>query len=133
MLSTLACDTERGSCSFMARWSARALGAMFLTLVLLFFLAHAIAGELPRLGQEPVGVQLDFLALFLMAIGGVVGWKWPGGASVIILAGYLIWQSVERHLPWPPSWIEIPLMIELLYTFTSWRTKRLYISQRHAQ
>lgn len=81
---------EQGSFRFMARWSARVLGAAFLAIVLLFFLAHAFAGELPRIWQEPVRVQLDSVALLLMAIGGVVGWKWPALAAP---SSWLVMQS----------------------------------------
>jgi hypothetical protein len=133
MLTSSACDMEAGSWSFMASWSARVLGLMFFAVVLLFFLAHAIAGDLPRIWQEPIGVQVDLLALFLMAIGGVVGWKWPSVASVMVLVGYALWQFVQRRLPWPSSWVEIPLLIGLLYAFASWRTKRLSTPQRQTQ
>jgi len=53
-------------------------------------------------------------------------------ASVMVLSGYALWQLVQRGLPWAPSWIEIPLVIGLLYAFASWCTKRLSSPHRRA-
>ena len=105
-------------------WTARILGILFFVFVAFFVVAHAISPEgLPLVWQQPTHVQLEFLALFLMAFGGIVGWKWSGAAAGIILVSYAFWQLVERRLPWPPSFIEIPLATGLLYAFAWWSAK----------
>ena len=73
--------------------------------------------------------QLDSLALFLMVVGGVVGWKWEGVAAVMTLVGFALWLAVERHLPWPPG---LSLLIGVLYALTWWCMKRPFTPQRHA-
>jgi hypothetical protein len=87
-----------------------------------FVVAHAFgAGGLPNLWQAPLAVQLDFLALFLMTIGAVVGWRWEGVAAVMILSGSVLWLIVERNLPWPPG---LSLLIGVLYALTWWNSRR---------
>jgi hypothetical protein len=81
------------------------------------------------LWQAPVAVRLDFAALFLMTVGGILGWKWEGVATVMMLLGTGIWLLVEQHLPWPPG---LSLLIGVLYAFSWWCTKRPFISHRHA-
>jgi ABC-type branched-subunit amino acid transport system permease subunit len=116
-----------------ARWSARVLGALFLAIVVLFVVAHAVSGELPRFWQEPFGIQLEVAALILMAIGGVVGWISPPSAALMTLGGYVLWNLVERRLPWPPGFIDVPLLVGLLYAFASWPMTRLSTTRRHAE
>ena len=109
----------------VVNWTARILGLLFFAFISLFVVAHAASSEgLPQLWRESLGVQLDFVALFLMVVGGIAGWKWPDMASVVVLSGYTLWQLVEHRLPWPPSWIEIPLAVGVLYAVASWIKKR---------
>jgi hypothetical protein len=64
--------------------------------------AHALSPEgLPSLWGEPVGHQLNALALFLVAVGGVVGWKWELGAAVMIVSGNALWLFLNHQLLWP--------------------------------
>lgn len=118
-------------CGTVTRWTARVLGTLYFCFMALFFVAHALSLDgLPRIGGEPLAIQLLFLAWFLMVLGCIVGWKWEGVASVMMLSGYSIWQIVEQRLPWPPSWIEPALAIGLLYAFTWWYLKRPFPPQR---
>jgi hypothetical protein len=112
------------------RWTARILGLLYFAFISWFVVAHAFgAGGLPNVWQAPAAVQLDFLALFLMTIGAVVGWRWESVAAVMVLFGTGIWLLVEQHLPWPPG---LTLLIGVLYAFTWWRTKRPFMPQRRA-
>jgi hypothetical protein len=103
------------------RWTARMLGLLYFAFISWFVVAHALGvGGLPNLWQAPPAVQLDFLALFLMTIGAVVGWRWEGVAAVMILSGSAFWLLVERSLPWPPG---LSVLIGLLYALTWWNTR----------
>jgi hypothetical protein len=124
---------DRPVSSFVTLWAARIIGLLNFAFVGFFVVAHALSGDgLPPLWRGPLEVQLDSLALILMTIGGVVGWKWPRVATVMVLGGYAIWQAVERRLPWPPSVIEVPLSIGLLYAFSCWSAARPSASRGHA-
>lgn len=117
-------------CGNVARWTARTLGALYFVFMSWFVVAHALgAGGLPNLWQAPPAVQLDFLALFLMTIGAVVGWRWEGVAAVMVLLGSGMWLLVEQQLPWPPG---LSLLIGVLYAFTWWCTKRPFMPQWRA-
>lgn len=114
------------TCVGMVRWTARIVGLAFFALISYFVVAHAVSPEgLPNFWKEPLSVRLDLVALCLMTVGGVVGWKWEGLAAVMNVGGYALWQAVERHLPWPPGLIEIALAVGLLYAACWW-------SSRHA-
>jgi hypothetical protein len=112
------------------RWIARTLGLLYFAFISWFVVAHALsAGGLPNFWQAPGAVQLDFVALFLMTVGGIVGWKWEGVATIMLFLGTGIWLLVEQNLPWPPG---LSLLIGVLYAFSGWCTKQPYISHRHA-
>jgi hypothetical protein len=105
----------------MVRWIARTLGLLYFAFVSWFVVAHAVEGKLPNLWQESLAVQFECLALFLVAVGGLVGWKWEGVAALMILGGSALWLIVERNLPWPPG---LSLLIGLLYVLTWWNTRQ---------
>jgi hypothetical protein len=111
------------------RWIARTLGLLYFAFISWFVVAHALGDGLPNLRQAPAAVQIDFLALFLMTVGGIVGWKWEGVAAVMVLIGTGLWLLVEQQLPWPPG---LSLLIGVLYAFSWWYTKRTFILREHA-
>jgi hypothetical protein len=118
------------TCGNAARWTARTLALFYFAFVSWFVVAHALGAEgLPSLWRAPAAVQLDFVALFLMTVGGVVGWKWEGLATGMVLLGTGIWLLVEQQLPWPPG---LSLLIGVLYAFNWWCTKRPFLSHTHA-
>jgi hypothetical protein len=103
-------------CEKFCVWGARVLGLTFFLFIGFFVVAHAFSAEgLPNLWAETSHVRLEALALFLMTVGGVVGWKSTGVASAMIFSGYVLWLLMSRHVPWPPGIIEFPLLIGLLY------------------
>jgi hypothetical protein len=112
-----------------ARWVARVLGLLYFAFIAFFVVAHAISPQgLPSLWKMSPAEQLDSLALFLMVTGAVVGWKWEGVATVMVLFGTALWLLVERNLPWPPG---LSLLIGMLYAFSWWCTTQPFIRQRH--
>jgi hypothetical protein len=111
-------------------WTARILGLLYFAIIALFFIAHAASPDgLPEVWREPVTVQLGFLALFLMAFGGIVGWVSEGVAAAMILMGSTVWLLVERHLPWPPGLMPV---VGILYAITWWTAKPRFTLQVRA-
>jgi hypothetical protein len=106
-----------------ARSIARTAAVLYFAFIALFVGAHAVEGELPDLWYGPLAAQLDSMALLLILLGGIVGWKWEGTASVMVLLGSAIWLLVERNSPWP---LGLSLLIGVLYGygFAWWRTRR---------
>jgi hypothetical protein len=102
------------------RWIARILGTLFL----LLFVTFAIGEGLPPIWREPPGVQLEFLGMFLVLAGIVAGWRWDGRAAILILAGYGLFYSVERRLPWPVGPFDFMLAVGVLFGLCWWQERK---------
>jgi hypothetical protein len=66
----------------LCRWTARILGLLLLSVVVLI----AVGEGMPNPLTQPVGVQFGFLALGLLLLGMLIGWRWelPGGLMATI-------------------------------------------------
>ena len=114
----------------VARWTARTLSLLYFAVIAFFIIAHAVSPEgLPIVWKQSLDVQLDFLALFLLVVGGLVGWKWEGVAAVMILVGTSLWLFVEQQLPWPPG---LSLLIGALYLCTWWSLEQPHAKRMQA-
>jgi RNA polymerase sigma-70 factor (ECF subfamily) len=100
-----------------ARWTARSFGTLLLAFYGLFILGEG----LPPIGSQPEGVQLNFLALGLMLLGFVVGWKHEGAAALLIGTGWALWQVSEGRLKW--NLFQTPVPVAALYAFCWWATR----------
>jgi hypothetical protein len=113
----------------VARWMARTLGLLYFAFIALFVVAHAVSPEgLPSFWKMSPAEQFDTVALFLVVVGGIVGWKWEAAAAVMILFGTALWFFVERNLLWPPG---LSLLIGALYAFTWWSTNQPLAAEKH--
>jgi hypothetical protein len=59
----------------------------------------AVGQGIPNPFTQPVGVQLGFLALALILIGIVAGWKWELAGGITSLFGW--WLFVVPTITWP--------------------------------
>jgi hypothetical protein len=100
-----------------ARWTARVFG----TLLLAFYGFFVLAEGLPPIASQPEGVQLNFVALGLMLLGFVIGWKREGTAALLIAAGWTLWHISESRLQW--NLFQTPLPVAALYGFCWWATR----------
>ncbi len=115
----------------IARWTARILGLAYFVFIAWFVVAHAVSPEgLPSLWKMSPAEQLDTLALFLVVVGGVVGWLSSGLATIMVLFGSVLWFAVERNLLWPPG---LSLLFGLLYAFAWWSEKQPFAPRTPAQ
>jgi capsular polysaccharide biosynthesis protein len=97
-----------------ARWTARVLGTLLLAFYGLFLLAEG----LPPIASQPEGVQLNFVALGLMLLGFIVGWKSEGAAALLIALGWTVWHVSEGPIRW--NFFQTPLPVAMLYGFCWW-------------
>jgi len=100
-----------------ARWIARVFG----TLLLLFYGVFILAEGLPPIASQPEGVQLNFVALGLMLLGFVLGWKRDGAAALLIASGWTLWHISEGRMQW--NFFQTPLPVAVLYGFCWWATR----------
>ena len=118
------------TCGNIARWIARTLGLVYFAFMAWFIMAHAFSPEgLPPLWRMSLAEQLDAIALFMVVVGGVVGWKSEGVAAIAVLVGTALWLLLEGQLLWPPG---LSILIGVLYAFAWWSTKRPFAPQRDA-
>lgn len=119
---------DLNTCGNVARWTARALGLLYFAFMSWFIGAHALSPEgLPPLWTASLAHQLCTLALFLVVVGGVVGWKWELAAAVMIVSGNALWLLLNHQLLWP---FGLTLVAGLLYGFSWWRMRQRITSQR---
>jgi RNA polymerase sigma-70 factor (ECF subfamily) len=99
-----------------SRWTARVLG----TVLLLFYGVFVVAEGLPPIALQPEGVQLNFIALALLLLGFIVGWKREGAAALLIASGWTVWQISESRMEW--NLFQTPLPVAALYAACWWAT-----------
>lgn len=90
----------------LLRWLARLASLGLLTLVALIAVAH---GGFPNVLGQPVPVQVEFAALFLMLAGLLLGWFREASGGVLILLGvglFALTEIIVNHrlpggaIPW---------------------------------
>jgi len=103
-----------------ARWAARLLGLSLLLFVAVIFGLILFGVGFPPLALQSGGTLLNYLAIALIALGFVLGWKLEGTAAVLIAAGWALWHSSNGSLAW--SMFHIALLVAALYAFCWWVT-----------
>jgi hypothetical protein len=79
--------------------------ARFLGALLVVSIVYLAIGEgMPNPFTEPAPVQVGFLALAMMMIGILAGWRWEIAGGVISLAGWCLFivsvTNPQRGLNW---------------------------------
>ena len=97
----------------VCRWTARLLGSMLVLIILLI----AIGERIPNLFTQPVRVQLGFLALALILLGILAGWRWELPGGIISLFGWGLFVAATigslARLNWFVTALVLPGMLYL--------------------
>jgi hypothetical protein len=84
----------------VCRWMARIIGSLLVVLVVII----AIGEGMPNPFTQPALVQVGFLALAMIMIGILGGWRWELAGGVISLAGWCLFvgsvTDFRRGLNW---------------------------------
>jgi hypothetical protein len=95
------------------RWTARILG----TLLVLMIVLIAVGEGMPNVFTQPVSVQVGFLALALMMIGILAGWRWELAGGILSLVGWGLFVMAVLHpargLNWFVSALAVPGILYL--------------------
>ncbi len=78
--------------SLVIRWAARLTGVFLISMLAMFVIGHQ---GLPNIFQQPGPVQLEFLAMFLMVVGFLAGWRWEAVGGVVALGGFALFVLTE--------------------------------------
>ena len=70
----------------LCRWTARIVGTLLVVLVLVI----AIGEGMPNPFTQPLPVQIGFLALALIVMGIVAGWRWEFFGGILSTAGWCL-------------------------------------------
>ena len=94
------------------RWTARILG----TLLVLIIVLIAIGEGMPNPFTQPIPVQIGFLALALVMIGILGGWRWELAGGTLSLVGWSLFVVAVMHPPRGLNWFVSALALPgLLY------------------
>ena len=107
----------------MCRWTARVTG----TLLVLMIIVIAIGEGMPNPFTQPLVVQIGFLALAMIMIGILAGWRWELAGGVLSLAGWcLFFVSVIglKHLNGFVLLLALPGILYLLSALVRRHDKR---------
>jgi hypothetical protein len=96
------------------RWTARVLGTLLFAIYTLFVLGEG----LPPIGSLPEGVLLSFVAVGLILLGFLIGWKREGVAALLIASGWTLWHIADGRFRLDP--FQTPLPVAVLYGLCWW-------------
>ena len=84
----------------VSRWAARIIGALLVILIVVI----GIGEGMPNPFTQPPAVQIGFLALAMIMIGILAGWRWELAGGVISLAGWCLFVEAVIHSPRGLNW-----------------------------
>lgn len=103
------------------RWTGRIVGSMLLMMTLLI----AFGEGLPNPFTQPVAVQVGFLALALILLGILAGWRWELAGGAVSLCGWCLF--VVSVIDWhrgPNLFVTLLALPGLLYLASAlWRLR----------
>jgi hypothetical protein len=105
------------------RWTGRILGA----LLAIFVVMIALGEGMPNPLTQPLDVQIGFLALALIVLGILAGWRWEFFGGILSTAGWcLFFASVvqSKHLTWFFAVLILPGILYLLSALLRRHDKR---------
>ncbi len=82
------------------RWTARILGTLLVVIIVII----AIGERMPNPLTQPISVQIGFLALALVMIGILAGWRWELAGGTLSLGGWSLFVVAVIHPPRGLNW-----------------------------
>ena len=107
------------------RWTARILG----TLLVLMCVIIAIGEGMPNPFTQPTWSQIIFLALALIMIGILIGWRWELAGGIMSLAGFCLGIVPLNNSPRGLTWFYFALALPGVLYVTSALLRRY--EQKH--
>ena len=98
------------------RWTARVAG----TLMVISAVVIAIGEGMPNPFTQPPVIQIGFLALAMILIGILAGWRWKLAGGVLSLAGWCLFVGSVVGLMRLNVFISLLALPGILYLISAW-------------
>ena len=98
------------------RWTARVVG----TLLVIFAVVIAIGEGMPNPFTQPPVVQIGFLALAMILIGILAGWRWELAGGVLSLAGWCLFFASVIGVKRLNVFVSLLALPGILYLISAW-------------
>ncbi len=98
------------------RWTARILGALLLSFVMLI----AIGEGMPNPVTQPPAVQIGFLALALIMIGILAGWRWELFGGTLSTVRWCLFVGSVVGVKSLNVFISLLALPGILYLISAW-------------
>ena len=109
----------------VCRWTARLIG----TLMVLLIIVIAIGEGMPNPFTQPPAVQIGFLALAMILIGILAGWRWELAGGILSLAGWCLFVGSVVGAKRLNVFISLLALPGILYLISAWLRRQ---NKRHA-
>ncbi len=107
------------------RWTARIIGTSILLIILAIAIGEGIHDGPLNFAELPLSDKFGFLTMFGMCLGLVVGWKWEGIGSALILSNFVLFWISQQMTPRINIAFGALLVSGILY-FIVWLLKKRY-------
>ena len=88
------------------RWTARITGLLLVALIVVSMVGE---GGPPNILRQPFAVQLELLAMLLMVIGLILGWRWEALGGGLAVGSFALLFGTEIAVNGRPPGGAIPL------------------------
>ena len=100
----------------VCRWTARVAGA----LLVIFAVVIAVGEGMPNLFTQPLAIQIGFLALAMILIGILAGWRWELAGGVLSLAGWCLFFGSVVGAKRLNVFVSLLALPGILYLISAW-------------
>lgn len=90
------------------RWTGRIVGLLLVALIVVFMVGE---GGPPNILRQPLSVQLELLAMLLMVIGFLLGWRWEALGGGLAVGAFALFFGTEIAVNGKPPGGAIPLFV----------------------
>jgi len=116
------CKLAAGLC----RWTARILGTILATIVIVI----AVGEGVPNPFAFPLNIQFGFLALAMIVIGILAGWRWEPFGGLLATAGWCLFVGSVVPVKKLNLFISLLALPGILYLVSA-RLRRRNKNQTH--
>ena len=100
-------------------WTARVAGA----LLVIFAVVIAVGEGMPNPFTQPLAIQIGFLALAMILIGILAGWRWELAGGVLSLAGWCLFFGSVVGVKRLNVFVSLLALPGILYLISAWLSR----------